>query len=973
MERISKAIEKIKTPAVHPQFYSRIFIYLAKKNRKKEDESSNSICNDLYLTFSHYLDLTGIQESTAVRNVLLANRLAHLLINDEGELEISLLASIEKELTCCLYCLGPERSHDALRMEHIKHVVQLLQKEDKLRKLLKMASRPSSNALSEQMIRDTLRLSSHTALEDMDARRAVLSAWMTYLRQSVGSCFATAPAILVQSEQPELFLKDLIEIISTGRLKRTFGGIEYVVPLSRTWGGGDLRKRFAVGRLIEDSPMQVWNSPGLVQAVLAVKLIKGDSAFQDRVKQLKDLLTPIFLEWKEPGELITVSIELILQELLKKHFEITDADIEEYNYRPRAMIQSSLMMQSSQGGGGKGKKCGEYFRLLDEAFKAFKLIADNPLLKSWEFTLASFAETKAHFTKWNLYSSLGLHYEEAGGIGEAMFVVIKAKLDEANRKAQDLQSEYEMVYQHVKLLEGRLRHSSEEEGRFVKMEYQSKLSEFRTLEELREMQSFRAQKIAGSFQSITDKLYELFPDYFQEIYDADMHDVASTPYDDSPAGFRLLYKHGRTNTSSWTFIHNAVEFVEALVAFFMAAEHQLHHDANLEGLDSDLSEIITQAVNHIRSERFLESAFDRMALAHHQRPIKDPLKNLDKIDKKPWAYTSGGTVETLVKCYWKRESELTKTARWVESPLELLVFLIDTMKKAKDPEIKKIEKGSKFSMLMHSPTHAFLFKPAAKHILEGWKIEAYTYTWVRDYLVSSREAFIDNMRLDQEKAAWVIQEIAQWIPQEFRDYFGSIFKSPPRGMRVVELRDYILENIRHAKKLWVVEQHYLTPDKLDAFLYENLPLFHSYQLEKNIQTIFEEVGLPVELLRQVYEMLPENRESKVMSAKQLREICLGLLMLEEDRVSFEYDYALKIARAAQKLGLAMPEPIVFADTNWMKDDFAFVVSPGTGELELWRVDHTGTIGAPMSIWKEWVDGSRKDREWGLYTHLSEYR
>ena len=46
------------------------------------------------------------------------------------------------------------------------------------------------------------------------------------------------------------------------------------------------------------------------------------------------------------------------------------------------------------------------------------------------------------------------------------------------------------------------------------------------------------------------------PEYFQEVYDADMHeDVEGSLYDDSPAGFRLLYKHGRRNPGTWTLIH----------------------------------------------------------------------------------------------------------------------------------------------------------------------------------------------------------------------------------------------------------------------------------------------------------------------------------------------------------------------------------------------------------------------------------
>lgn len=86
-----------------------------------------------------------------------------------------------------------------------------------------------------------MNLPTNASISDAHARRAALSAWFCYLRQNVGSCFATAPAIMIHNEQPQQFLIDLADIVSTGRLKRTFGGIEYTAPLNGSWGNGDLK------------------------------------------------------------------------------------------------------------------------------------------------------------------------------------------------------------------------------------------------------------------------------------------------------------------------------------------------------------------------------------------------------------------------------------------------------------------------------------------------------------------------------------------------------------------------------------------------------------------------------------------------------------------------------------------------------------------------------------------------------------
>ena len=107
---------------------------------------------------------------------------------------------------------------------------RLLESNKDLVRQLKKLTRPLSNKWAEELIRQTLQLPPNMPLTDAHTRQAVLAAWLCYLRQNVGSCFATAPAEIVHEEQPELFLQDMLDLISTGRLRRTFGGIENSVP-----------------------------------------------------------------------------------------------------------------------------------------------------------------------------------------------------------------------------------------------------------------------------------------------------------------------------------------------------------------------------------------------------------------------------------------------------------------------------------------------------------------------------------------------------------------------------------------------------------------------------------------------------------------------------------------------------------------------------------------------------------------------
>jgi len=266
--------------------------------------------------------------------------------------------------------------------------------------------------------------------------------------------------------------------------------------------------------------------------------------------------------------------------------------------------------QSGRSSGGKGQACAHYFLALDQAKKSFKMLTDNALLKCWEFTVASFAETKATFSRWNLYSSLGFRAEEPGGIGGCLYETINSKVQACNREVEEFHEQYSYLYLVVREIESRMRHAaSEEELRWVRADYQAKSAELATLQQLRDEAQMRARHYANLFQHLIDTYLALFPSYFQEVYDAEMMDVSGSIYDDSPAGFRLLYKHGRTNTAMWSWITNTQEFVEMLASFFMAAEREIEHQELFKGIEKELAEVTSVIVNHVRTEKFFGDRF----------------------------------------------------------------------------------------------------------------------------------------------------------------------------------------------------------------------------------------------------------------------------------------------------------------------------------------------------------------------------
>lgn len=85
----------------------------------------------------------------------------------------------------------------------------------------------------------------------------------SYLRQDVGSCFATAFAILVHQEYPSLFIKDIDDLLTSGKLTRIIGTREISVPMNLSGCIGELFKPLRVLDLYPDPIAKLSASPGL--------------------------------------------------------------------------------------------------------------------------------------------------------------------------------------------------------------------------------------------------------------------------------------------------------------------------------------------------------------------------------------------------------------------------------------------------------------------------------------------------------------------------------------------------------------------------------------------------------------------------------------------------------------------------------------------------------------------------------------
>lgn len=910
----------------------------------------------------------NLQEYSRIKNNLRCQEIAKLLVNDSGKLETENLSNLIKILATYRGSLGVNSEEESIFKEHLLSSLLLLAKEESYEKQLMKIHRPTGNHLAEHLILESLGLSFETKVEDKHARMATLAAWLFPIRQNVGSCFATAPAIQIQESQPLLLLKDLEELISKGYITRIVQGKEYTVPVSTSSGIGDLKKPFYYH--IHYVPLSSY--PGFIKAFEYARYFSKDIPFIEKKRKTERILNSLQTPKLLSGKILTP--EEILKELFLEIHQVSNEKVRQFELSQKEINTTAVLAHPSHIPLTKRhENVQKFLKELKQAEQGFKSLTDNALIKSWEFSLASFSETKGDFSRWNLYVSLGFDKQEKCGVGECLQTFITNKIEDFNRLIQEYQEKYEQTYVQVKYLSSKLKSAqTEKDISWARMEYETHVHEMDNYLELRDTTYIKGKNFSELFVIMLKKFDEFFPIYFQEVYDANMRDVRPTSiYDDAPAGFRLLYKHGRANPGTWTLIYNPEEFVKSLVDFFIAMENEIGLSKELEPYKDEYRELTTNLIQLVKSHEFLEQAIYRISKRDKQPIIKHPLQHLDKIQNKPWSYISGGTMGNLIQCYYRLEDSPKEKSRWIESPMELFIFLADLMKEMSPNQLKAFNKSHN-SLLMFSPTHAFRFLPFEFPFSQTWKNNTYTYTYIRDNLVNPRKRFVQQIIVDQEIAESFFHFMKRVNPELTRlsiNAFPKIFrKMTLKEFKITVLDSEIAINLDKELSKGVFESLF------DSSVYRFFPAFRKNRFKEHISLIAREIENLKErelLVSNVEKMFHKYSGINVLGSEEfynLINFCL-IQILKNSYPKFNFSKAL--VRCLQKNGLAMPEPIIFADTNWVGNYFAFVVNPFELDLELWRVSYWGLTGTPMKTWKKWITGKNKN-PWGVFVEFREF-
>ncbi len=704
---------------------------------------------------SIYLDQNPIQDAFRYRAKYFGLKFAGLLLDEKGELNKERLDELNRLLAEGSFVLGPGREGDVLIFGHIRNCLRWLAESKEVQMAFRRFSPPLCHKKAEEVIRETLWPEPIRALQTVHVRKAVLAAWLTFLRQTTGSCFATAPAILIQQTAPLRFFKDVYDLLSTGQMKRTVAGKEYSVPLSLSTGKGDLLK---IGS----------GSPGLAMALESAGLAISNEIL------------------KKIGELGPLTVEKLISVLLMEHAGLTEEDIEDEEHLSRIQMTLLLAKQTAvyyQRPSERAVKVADWKKKVAKACTTFRTVTECALLRSWEYSIASFSDVKTEFARWNLYIGLGLHPDQKGGIGEFLYAEVNGHLQKCNGEIERLTQEYNQALNAMDALEIMFRAAPSEARRNqIKSEMMTHNLNLSTVIEMRNEQVAKAGALVGFFSSLIEQYDQKMQESFQELFDPALVGEEAHLYDDSSAGFRLVYKHGRLDASQWTAIYDGEHYIEYLRDFFSSKENELNFPAAI-GRDL-VSEITTGLIQFIRTPEFLDSALAR---------------SKEKGRRSPWDYISGGTLQTLLMSYCNRDRPFTEIGVTPRSEEELLRFLAS------------IKGGS--PLLMHSPTHAFIVFPG---------------------LSTSQPTYKKCAKWNEEMQEHIAHRVSERLPEEERALFIHLVRQKPTAGTNVLFRTHLIEALSPRIKQ--------RESIIDSVLFENSPLFSKTEAKDAVNQILHTIG-----------------------------------------------------------------------------------------------------------------------------------
>ena len=90
---------------------------------------------------------------------------------------------------------------------------------------------------------------------------------------------------------------------------------------------------------------------------------------------------------------------------------------------------------------------------------------------------------------------------------------------------------------------------------------------------------------------------------------------------------------------------------------------------------------------------------------------------------------------------------------------------------------------------------------------------------VRDNLITPRENFIEQLRLNDDMLEYLVEYIAEFVPENYRHFFKKNFTPLHGPMKTVEFREHLLDGLQKELVLRSAGQGVLSSDIIDGVLF----------------------------------------------------------------------------------------------------------------------------------------------------------
>lgn len=914
------------------------------------------------LPFQAYTSLP-LQSPLTAKNLALARRIASYILQENGDIDLRKVTECIHGLSQSLYPISPDLYEETPSREHLLRMLQAIKNTPQIQASLKRLFLPSYTEVI-RLIRNTLALPEQETLTITHVRQAVLVALFSYLRQDVSSCFASAVAILIHQEYPHLFIKDMEDLLSLGKLTRIVGTKEVSVPFNLSPSIGELFKPIRVMDFYPNPLTSLSTSPGLQKACLAAGLIQP---LEDPQERLQELLSHEFLMevCQQPYE--TITVQKILQSTLLHYYGISLNQVSSFLLQEGMRNKDAVLLNydSTANQSTRQRVC-SYLHAYEQAIAAFTSDTQNPLLKAWEYTLATLADANNPSTLHHLQTALGWDASQTDGLHELMLAFVQEEITLAQEHASKCEHTYQEAQAQLAYVESRMRSPlNAQDSQILSMDH------IRFRQELNQalydwnVAQEKIKKLLSLPNFFLSFYAKTLPLYFKSSYDAFIQEF-STHYADSPAGFRILFTHGRSHPNTWTPIYSLQEFIQALAEFFSSTEEDLMSKHGVVGVEQEASVLVHRMITALHTHRFQEATITRILQAYQEPLPVDPLNHLSQITHTPWVYVSGGNPSTLITYYFEQTEPITLQKKHPENAHELAAFFTDALKDL-PVGIKQYLNENQHNLLASSPSHVFSVIAGSPLFLQAWENDWYSYTWLRDIWIKQNQDFVHDSLLSQSEIYQFINSFCQrnhieHLSSDFHTFCSNLSLSLPELYE--KASHFFATSISGDPVVQTLFQN-----RLAQHLIEETPYTNEQQLPITLENIFSYLGISSRMAFEKLQPLIESYVPKMalISSRELYQLCLGLLMHSYEKFYMGEDLALRLITAMRYHKLSYPAPLLFGDSNWAQTYFGFILHPGTKDIDLWAFNSIGLKGRPIDNMTISVQ-----QPWSLYTNPIDY-